>query len=198
MPPKLNGGSLKIAPERLCESGSRRLSNGQCGHPWHSHLHTSGMARGWTPRSIFSWLCFWLVVTLSVSGFVSFLLFRVSRFIIFRSFFHPLELRQKDRRSLGRTDTPSTRIPHRATLRSVKVSGPHRATCHTFRESTWLPPTRGVEPHETCLINPTELTRCRNNRGSLKKAFRPTETGLMKVQSRKTFGGMVATFGLSQ
>ena len=219
MPPKLNGGSPKIALERLVRKLT--VSNGQCGHPLRSRpnktlacrqsrpplrrtwagtyglggrlfLHTSGIARVGSYDLSISWLCFWLVVAQSVPGFVTFHS-RISFHHL--SVFHPLELRQNDRQSPGRTDTPSTRIPHPATLRCVKVSGPHWATCHTFRESTWLPPTRGVEPHETCLISPTELTSYGNDRGSLKKALRHTETGLMKVQCRKTFGGMVATFG---
>ena len=230
IPPKLNGGSLKIAPERLYESGSRRLcrrlperaplaltsttrplraaSQGlHSGVPGPVHtgsevgyifklrvscvvgpydLSIPGYASGW-------WLhCLYLASLFST-------LLCIPRISFHRlSVFHPLELRQNDRRSPGRTNTPSTRIPHPTTLGSVKVSEPHWATCHTCRESTWLTPTRGVEPHETCLTNSTELTRYGNDRGSLKKAFRHTETGLMKVQPQKTFGGMVATFGFAQ
>ena len=97
MPPKLNGGSPKIAPERLYVRKST-VSNGQCGHPLHSHpnktlacrqsrpplrrtwagtyglggrlfLHTSGIARVGSSDLSISWLCFWLVVALSVPGF---------------------------------------------------------------------------------------------------------------------------------
>ena len=98
------------------------------------HLHTSGIARGWSLQSIYSRYCFWLVVTLPASGV---LIYNSIPRISFHhlSVFHPLEIRRKDRRSPGRTDTPSTRIPHSATLRRVKVSGPRWATCHTIRES---------------------------------------------------------------
>ena len=112
------------------------------------HLHTSGIARGWTLRSIYYWLCVWLVVTLSVSGFVIFHSIPLIS-VLHLSVFHPLELTQNDRQSRGRTDTPSARIPHPATLRSVKVSAhgchPHEALSHMKLVSSTQLSSRGME-----------------------------------------------------
>ena len=126
MPPKLNGGSPKIALERLVRKLT--VSNGQCGHPLRSRpnktlacrqsrpplrrtwagtyglggrlfLHTSGIARVGSYDLSISWLCYWLVVALSRY-------FRVSRFIIYRSFIHSNSGRTTDNPQAGRTLRP--------------------------------------------------------------------------------------------
>ena len=115
-------------PTRPWRAASHGLYYSACG-PVHTGSEVGYMyilrviVRGWTSRSIYSWFCFWLVVMLSTSGFVN---YRSNSAYLVSSCLGLSSTRTQSERSTvpGGTDTPSTRLPHPATLRSVKVSGP--------------------------------------------------------------------------